>query len=766
MTKRKTSKKQTQTRRSNSADEQLIRIAYAGILITLAVIALLGNATRPLGVWLQGLSKLLVGNITWIFFYLGLAFYGVCLLTNKPLWKKKYSLIVGLVILFVMMVCAIQKDMKGFETLKDYTSNLKSVISLDANARGGIFGALIFSCISALGGFWAYIVALVVLAVFIVYLAVKENKIPLPKVTGKLEENPKKVIKKATIKVAKDTQNKFFLNPVNRKNKLFKKDKVVKHESPIVDVNTEKARQKSTYNYVQEPKKVITTETKPSERKPVMVEHVKKQEPAKVETPSTVSTIKTDNKISTYANYKKPSFNLLENYVTPRKNANRNSADQRGAELVEILDNFGLPSSIAQYNIGPSVTQFEIVPEGNFNIKKYSTIEENIKMQLAVKDIRIEAPIPGKRAVGIEIPNVERTSVRLKELLNSMPSEYTNKPLTMALGKDLTGQGVYGQIDKMPHLLIAGTTGSGKSVCINSIILTILLRATPDEVGLLMVDPKKVEFTPYEQIPHLVCPIINDTTKAAGALGNLVKLMDQRYEKFSQNGVRNIGEYNKKFPEKKMKNIVCIIDEMADLMMTHRKEVETHIARLAAMARASGIFMILATQRPSTDVITGTIKNNIASRIAFAVGSSYDSRTIIDRTGAEALFGNGDMLYMPVGANAPVRVQGVYVSDDEINSICQYFKDRNFLPKYEDIFIIDEEAEDSLSGEKCTDPMYEEIKKFVYTQQTISASMLQRKCGLGFPRAAKIIDALEADGIISGLNGSKPRTVLVHPGGE
>ncbi len=385
-------------------------------------------------------------------------------------------------------------------------------------------------------------------------------------------------------------------------------------------------------------------------------------------------------------------------------------------------------------------------------------------MELAVKDVRIQAPVPGKNAVGIEIPNVERSTVRMSELLRHVPEKLEDKKLLIALGKDLSGENVYGEIDRMPHMLIAGSTGSGKSVCINSIITTLLLRTTPNEVKLLLIDPKKVEFTPYQDIPNLIGPVINDATEAATALKTIVSIMDNRYNEFHNRGVRDIREYNKKAKTdstmKPMVQIVVIVDELADLMITNGKDVEASIQRITQLARASGIHLIVATQRPSTDVITGTIKTNIPSRIAFAVSSAIDSRIILDQVGAERLLGYGDMLYIPMGESAPRRIQGVFVSDDEINRITEFVKSQG-KPLYDDAFVVGEGAETQMMGMTSADPLYDDVKKFVATTGKASTSSIQRYFGFGYNRAARIIDYLEQEGAIGPANGSKPREVYI-----
>ena len=390
-------------------------------------------------------------------------------------------------------------------------------------------------------------------------------------------------------------------------------------------------------------------------------------------------------------------------------------------------------------------------------------------MELAARDIRIEAPIPGRNAVGIEIPNVETTPVKMLELMRQLPEDKKDKKLLLALGKDLMGKGIFCQLDKMPHLLIAGATGSGKSVCMNTIITSLLMRTSPDEVKLLLVDPKKVEFTPYREIPHLIGPVISDGAEAARALKVIVMMMENRYEVFAQVGVRNIAGYNEKIAKEPQPNlqpmpfIVVIIDELADLMAVAGKEVEMSIQRITQLARAAGIHLIVATQRPSTDVITGIIKANIPSRIAFSVSSGIDSRTILDHVGAERLLGNGDMLYFPIGEPSPVRLQGVYVTDEEVKRITD-FVSAQMKPRYEDAFIRLEGVDNNESTAVVSaqdDPLYEEVKDYVIETQKASTSLLQRRFGIGYNRAARLIDVLEERGIIGPVQGSKPRDVYI-----
>ena len=477
--------------------------------------------------------------------------------------------------------------------------------------------------------------------------------------------------------------------------------------------------------------------------------------------------------------YHMPPMSLLTNIASSKaSNINKNSAEVKGQKLIEILSNFGIQARLTNTFIGPSVTKFEIVPDENIKVNKISGISDNIKMGLAAKDIRIEAPIPGRSAVGVEIPNAENVMVRMSELTKSEKFKDKSKQLLFTLGKDLMGEPVYCELNKMPHLLVAGATGSGKSVCMNTIIISYLLRSNPKDLKIVLIDPKKVEFTPYHDIPHLLWPVITDSDMASMMLKKAVVIMEERYDAFADAGVRDIKSFNDLVIKhnasvgegeprmEKMPYIVIIIDELADLMMTAKKEVEASIQRLTQLSRACGIHMIVATQRPSTDVITGLIKSNIPSRISFAVSSSIDSRTILDQTGAEKLLGHGDMLYLPQGESGPIRVQGCFVTDDEIKRITDYCKKQSG-PDYDDTYF---EIKRNLEGESFSyssesnnprekDALYDEVVEYVTEAQKASTSLLQRRFGIGYNRSARIIDELEKNGIIGPSNGSKPREV-------
>ncbi len=477
--------------------------------------------------------------------------------------------------------------------------------------------------------------------------------------------------------------------------------------------------------------------------------------------------------------YELPSIELLDAPKRTSKAGNGNELREKGETIVKTLESFGVGTHIVEICQSPSVTRFELQPKPGVKISKITALADDIAMNLAASGVRIEAPIPNKNAVGIEVPNAEKAMVTLREILETSTFRNAKSKINVALGRDIQGESTCADLAKMPHLLVAGTTGSGKSVCLNTMIMSLLFNAKPDEVKLIMIDPKKVEFTVYKSIPHLLIPVVSDPRKAAGALSWAVAEMDKRYALFADNGVRNLQGYNdyavsKNLP--KMPQIVIIIDELSDLMMAASNEVEDSICRLAQKARAAGMHLIVATQRPSVDVITGLIKANIPSRIAFAVKSQIDSRTIIDNPGAEKLLGNGDMLYCPVGLSKAVRVQGCYVSDDEIERVIDFVKSQGEV-KYDDSVMQEIEIKAAQNGGKkkggmevemdsapsngFDDEMTPKAIEVVIESGMASTTLLQRKLKLGYARAARIVDELSEKGIIGPFEGAKPRKVLI-----
>lgn len=458
--------------------------------------------------------------------------------------------------------------------------------------------------------------------------------------------------------------------------------------------------------------------------------------------------------------YQFPSFDLLHPPVSKREDDSWLQMQQE--MLDETLENFNVQAIVVNRTQGPAVTRFEVQPEKGVKVSKITNLTDDIKLSLAAKDIRIEAPIPGKSTVGIEIPNQTSRPVMLSELMNTEAFQSSASPLTAALGLDISGTPIITDLQKMPHGLIAGATGSGKSVCINSLLVSLLYKATPDQLKLLLIDPKMVELAPYNRIPHLVSPVITDAKAATVALKWAVEEMERRYQLFSHTGVRNMEKYNEyaSHPDhtgEKLPYILIVIDELADLMMVAPNDVEESISRIAQKARACGIHMIVATQRPSVDVITGLIKANIPTRVSFSVSSQIDSRTILDASGAEKLLGKGDMLFLPSGASKPVRLQGTFVSDEEIDAVVAHVRSQgeaNYIFEEQELLVKE-------SVKENTDELFEEACDFVLSQNAASTSLLQRHFRIGYNRAARLMESLENHQIVSGINGSKPRDVII-----
>lgn len=672
----------------------------------------------------------LAGNVAYIlyavliFISLYLLYFGKVFKISGPKAVGTYLVLLAAFILFSVPA----QNIVGFEHFSLY-------VSKNPFTGGGVIGSILYSIFSILfSRVGTLIFAGLVLVIGLLFLGVKTY---LEHV--KVQESIKKVIHPSQDKPLKTKLTNKFQD-------FFPDDKEadlvddVKADKPLpVEPKTEK---KLT---IHEPKKEA-------------VENKKEELDF--------------NLTSTNSHYKLPPLSLLNGKKARNTGQNKTHAVESAERLTDVLREFGVNAAISDIFIGPSVTKYELKLETGTRVNKIMQLQDDIKLALATKDIRIEAPIPGKAAVGVEIPNAVTSTVTFRELFNDIPPNLKENKLLVPLGKDVSGKEVFAELNKMPHLLIAGATGSGKSVCINTIISSILMRARPDEVKLILVDPKKVELSVYNNVPHLLAPVVSDSKKAAATLKEVVWEMENRYEQFAKYNVRNINGYNDYVnsynldnPDdqlNKMPFIVVIIDEVADLMMVASKDVEDCIMRLAQMARAAGIHMIVATQRPSTDVITGVIKANIPSRIAFAVSSSIDSRTILDASGAEKLIGKGDMLFSPMGSNAPIRVQGAFVSDQEVADITKHCRDQQTV-QYEEKFENAQFSKSSTNGfdEDENDEEYEECRAFVIEAQKASTSLLQRRFRIGYNKAARIIDQLEAEGVIGPQLGSKPREVLI-----
>ena len=483
--------------------------------------------------------------------------------------------------------------------------------------------------------------------------------------------------------------------------------------------------------------------------------------------------LKTDTIVN--KSYKKPPLSLLDPIKSTDQSTDRDLIKKNTQVLQSTFKSFGVKVIIKKAILGPTITRYEVQPAVGVKVSRIVNLADDLALALAAKDIRIEAPIPGKPFIGIEVPNRATSVVSFKDVMEHQDAKAKKDPMNVPLGKDVTGSTISANLAKMPHLLIAGSTGSGKSVAINTILASILMKARPEDVKLVLIDPKMVELSVYNGVPHLLIPVVTDAKLASNALRKVVKEMERRYKLFAAGGVRNMGEYNQKVAEnnqdkskpamKPLPYILVVVDELSDLMMVGGHDVEGAIVRLGQMARAAGIHMILATQRPSVDVITGLIKANVPSRISFAVSSGVDSRTILDQTGAEKLLGRGDMLYMPIGASKPERIQGAYIASDEVEHVIDWVKKQQKVD-YDETMIPKKGESSSASdngNDEPEDEFYNQAVDLVRRQQTASVSMLQRRFRIGYNRAARIVDEMEAKGIVGPSEGSKPRQVLVPP---
>lgn len=700
-----------------------------GIILILASIIGIG-AYGPAGGFIRSFAVFLVGNI-YIFLLLGVLILGGYLILKRKMpdfgslrWIGFYIIVISFLILLHMKYI-ILNEQEGSKIITETFNNLlvafKSTSAI-SNSGGGMIGAIFTFMFYSLfrDGTKIVVITLIVIGVILLFntsIIDLFKKIKLPK-REKKEKN--------TCKNDDEEDERIHISSTKDIEKVSEKEAIVDREIPI-----------KTSSDVSTPK----------------VEEVEKP---------TIN-----------LNYKLPPISLLKLSKGNNDKENVESVKQNIATLERVLGDFEIPGKIKECHIGPSVTQYELELKAGTKVNKLLSIQKEIALNLAAKDVRIQAPIPGKSTIGIELPNKVNSAVSFREILSKLPEPNEKSILAVGLGKDIMGSVKWAEINATPHLLIAGATGSGKSVCINCIIASILMRTRPDEVKLVMVDPKKVELSMYNGVPHLLTPVVTDPKKASIALKNIVREMERRYQIFEDTKCKNIGAYNKMCETNtdyvKMPYIVFIIDELADLMLVAAKDVEDSIMRITQMARAAGIHLIVATQRPSTDVITGVVKANIPSRISFAVSSSIDSRTILDQTGAEKLLGKGDMLFKPMGENVPIRIQGAYVSDEELQKIVDFTISQQ-KANYDHSITEDMSEVSSDSGkyddgyeskEEYDDPLYSDIVDFAMEFGKISASLIQRKYRIGYNRAARIVDLLEERGIIGPQNGSKPREVLI-----
>ena len=705
--------------------------------ILLIVIAIIGTCKFGIvGKYLTGFAAFLFGEIYIVLFAILFAI-GLYIMMKREKPNFLTSKLIGLYIILAAVLVLIHfpyDSYNGFEIVEKTFGNLCNYIK-DPKTNlfgGGMTGALLFTLLTVLLDKQGTLV----ISWFLIISG-------LTLFTGK-----------SIYDVIKWLQNKAN----NAKEKLSVKDKVAISK---VEDDYENDQNVLTITSLDELDKI---------KEPVKTEEVK------VETPPVVQT-----EDETYEEkiYFKPPITLLNKPAKNNNKENETAIEQNIPIIQTVLGDFGIIGKVVAAHVGPSVTQYELEIKHGTKVSKVTGVNKELALALAAKDVRIQAPIPGKSTIGIELPNKKNSMVSVREILERMPSSLDNSKLAVTLGKDIMGNPQYCEINKTPHLLVAGSTGSGKSVCINSFIVSILMRSKPDEVKLILVDPKKVELSMYNGVPHLLAPVVTDPQKANIALKKMVVEMERRYDEFEKSGTKNIAGYNAYVDKKnenlhecehlkKMPYIVIIIDELADLMLVAAKEVQDSIMRITQMARAAGMHLIVATQRPSTDVITGVVKANIPSRIAFAVSSGIDSRTILDSQGAEKLLGKGDMLFLPQGENTPIRIQGTFISDEEIKNVVDYTIKQQKAHYDETLTMSDEELgattmtdDDGNSYDGSDDPYYDKVKEFAIINGKISTSLVQRRFKIGYNRAANIIDKLFERGIIGPQNGSKPREVLV-----
>ena len=729
----------------NSETEKVgFSVELTGLILIL--IGIIGFGFGPVGSIIKKFAMFLVGGWAWIFLLIFILILGIYMLVKRNLPKFLSQKLMGLYVIIIVVLVAshfgfIAKcDGAGdiFQsTIDQYMERISTIGSNTAlftsgytsiEIGGGLIGAIFSIGLSSLFGLTGTKIVCVILSIFGFILFFN---ITFADIFQKIKSFFSK-LKDAT--------------PKEKPSKEKEVDYQYEEDQEFEEKKNDKI--------------IITS----------MEELKTMKEPQKENLATSKETIYEAN-----SNYTLPPLSLLDNVVQPKKNPASNNYIRSNKENLErVLKDFQINGQVVEIHIGPAVTQFEVkVPSGT-KVSRIVGINKEIALALAAKDVRIQAPIPGKSTIGIEIPNPSISAVKFKEVLAHEQKSLSDAKIVVALGKDIMGRPQLADLSKMPHLLIAGSTGSGKSVCTNTMICSILMRYKPDEVKLMLVDPKKVELSNYNGVPHLLCPVVSDPKKASIALQKLVAEMDKRYDMFSDANVKNIAGYNDWIMKEnknngtnvhKMPYIVAIIDELADLMLVASKEVEDSIMRITQMARAAGIHLIVATQRPSTDVITGVVKANIPSRIAFAVASNIDSRTILDMSGAEKLLGKGDMLYLPMGENVPIRIQGFFIADDEIKRIIDYVCKEQVAHYSEEMQNLDATGS-GIHGlpnetEEYDDPLYNEIVEFAIQTGKVSTSLLQRRFRLGYNRAARVVDLLEERGIVGPANGSKPREVLV-----
>lgn len=691
--------------------KDIIAIALIGLSI-LVLVSFFTEKTGIIGNSLKHTFYLLFGTASYVFPFL-IILLSVLLLINKENMPKFLTLI----FLFLSMLVILDSRNDISLSFADRMSYIfhNSSEQINGGIIGGLFGFLFYKLFGNVG---TYIIVAFIDLVLLTYLIGKNNLVNLyVKLHNRNAEKNKKKDIPRNDETTEETEN---------------------HVLQITDYTSSNKEQETI-----------------SKKDPIKKINSKSQE-------YIINNNQIDTKPKNISHYTLPTINLLNDYTSKNESNDKKEIINNAKIIEETMKNFGIEATVTHINIGPTITCYELTPAPGIKLSRIVSLSDNISLSLAMPDIRIEAPIPGKSAVGIEVPNKFKDMVTLKEMLSSKEFIESNSDLTFVLGKDITGKTIVSDIQNMPHLLIAGATGSGKSVCINTIIMSLLFKNSPDNVKMVLIDPKVVELNIYNGIPHLLIPVVTDPKKASHALNWAVVEMERRYKLFAQNNVRDIHSYNKKYKNSadKLPKIIIIIDELADLMMVSANEIEDYIARLAQMARAAGMHLIVATQRPSVDVITGTIKANIPSRISFAVSSQIDSRTILDMSGAEKLLGKGDMLFFPSSISKPIRIQGAFVTNDEVEKVVSFLRENNQTVYDPDVI---EKVTSNMNQSEYDqdDELLREAIELVVSEQTASISLLQRRFKIGYARAARLIDSMEERGVVGGYEGSKPRKVLL-----
>ncbi|MBF0780010.1 MULTISPECIES: DNA translocase FtsK [unclassified Granulicatella] len=741
---------QKKKRGNTNKSVKSIKVEYVAIALMIAALFAFFS-WGFIGIFLANSVRIFVGNLYHVFSVI--IFVYACYYVLKKSFKLPFTFKQLFALILFLVTGLIMFTLLGFPSetqllSKTWDALISDILSnrVANNVGGGIIGAIFANIFIFLFGEIGTFVILMLLSLTVIFLL---SGFTVQDVIALLNNRPKKIEKKkptiANLKQGVQEIIKTSTKEPEREDNQSEKedDLIINAFSPSPPVSNQE-NNKQNVRHTQEIKQDLE---KQSEENDIQDE----QEGVTFQSQQ-------DNE-----HYVLPPVTLLNQIEASDQSDEYHLIKKNSKLLEETFKSFGVNARVISANLGPSVTKFEIQPAVGVKVSKIVSLADDIALALAARDIRIEAPIPGKSYVGIEVPNQNISMVSFREIIEN--NIHSKSKLEVPLGRDISGNIKVADLSKMPHLLVAGATGSGKSVAINGMITSILMKAKPNEVKLMMIDPKKVELNVYNGIPHLLTPVVTNPRRAAQALQKVVAEMERRYELFAQTGMRNITGYNDQVDElgddtlQKMPYIVVIVDELADLMMVASNEVEAAIIRLAQMARAAGIHMVLATQRPSVDVITGLIKANVPSRMAFAVSSSIDSRTIIDSNGAEKLLGRGDMLFMPMGENKPVRVQGAFLSDQEVEKVVEFVKAQQEANYVEEM--IPTENDDTSSND-VEDELFGEIVEFLKTQDYISVSMLQRRFRIGFNRAARLMEDLEEKGFVGPAEGTKPRRVLVE----